>query len=53
VERFNLGKLNGLDFGKHYQIRLSNRFAVLEDLCDGEDINWGLGEHERKHQNLN
>jgi hypothetical protein len=40
VERFNLGKLNKLDFGKQYQIRISIRFKVLEDLGEREDTNW-------------
>jgi hypothetical protein len=43
VERFNLWKLSKLDAGKHYQIKISNRFAVLENLNYTEDINrtWG------------
>ena len=38
VERFNLQKLSKLDVGKHYQIKISNRFAVLENLNYTEDI---------------
>ena len=38
-ERFNLRKLNGLEFRKQYQIEITNRFAALENLSDGEDIN--------------
>jgi 50S ribosomal subunit-associated GTPase HflX len=37
-ERF-LRKLNELAVRKHYQIEVSNRFAVLENLSDSEDIN--------------
>jgi hypothetical protein len=39
VERFNVGKLNELEFGKQYQIEITYRFAALENLSDGEDIN--------------
>jgi hypothetical protein len=39
VERFNLQKLNELEFRKEYQIKISNRLAALENLSDSEDIN--------------
>jgi hypothetical protein len=39
VERFNLKNLNGLEVRKQYQIKISNRFAALENLSDNEDIN--------------
>jgi len=39
VERFNLKKLGELEFRKHYHIKISNRFAVLENLNDSMDIN--------------
>jgi len=32
VERFNLRKLNELEAKKKYQIKISNRFAALENL---------------------
>ena len=38
-ERFNLRKVNELKFKKQYQIEIKNRFAALENLSDGEDIN--------------
>jgi len=38
-ERFNLRKLNELEFRKQYQIQFTNRFAALENLSDDEDIN--------------
>jgi len=38
-ERFNLRKLNELEIRKQYQIEISNSFANLENLSDGEDIN--------------
>ena len=41
-ERFNLRKLNELEVRKQCQIEISNRFAALENLSDGEDIK-GLG----------
>jgi len=39
VERFNLRKLNELEVMKLYQIKISNRFAALEDLSYSKDIN--------------
>jgi len=38
-ERFNLRKLNELEVSKHYHIEISKRFAALENVIDGEDIN--------------
>ena len=38
VERFNLRKLSGLEFRQQYQMKISNRFAALEDLNDSECI---------------
>ena len=37
-ERFNLRKLNELEVRKQYQIEITNRFATLEILSNGEDI---------------
>jgi hypothetical protein len=39
VKRFNLKKLSKRDVRKQYQIKNSNRFAALEKLSDGNDIN--------------
>jgi hypothetical protein len=39
VERFNLGKLSELEVWKQDQIKISNRFATLENLNDSEGIN--------------
>ena len=67
VERFNLRTLNELEVRNQYQIETSNRFAALEIVSDGEDINkfWGnikeaiktsakesLGLYELKQQEL-
>ena len=38
-ERFNFGKLNELEVRKQYYKKISNKFAVLENLNDDEDIN--------------
>ena len=38
-ERFNLRKLNELEVWKEYEIEIADRFAALEILSDGEDIN--------------
>jgi hypothetical protein len=38
-ERFNLS--NELEVRKEYQIEISNRFTVLENISDSEDINRG------------
>jgi hypothetical protein len=39
VEIFNLKKLNKLEFSKHDHIKISNRFATLENLNDSMDVN--------------
>jgi len=38
VKRFNLKKLNELEVRKQYEIKMSNRFAALENLNDSKDI---------------
>jgi hypothetical protein len=38
VERLNLRKLNALEVLKNYQIKISNRFAALENLSDSKYI---------------
>jgi hypothetical protein len=38
-ERFNLKKLKELEVRKQYQIEITNRFAALENLDNGGDIN--------------
>src|SRR5215470_15754843 len=63
AERFNLKKLSELEGRKQYQLKISNRFAALENLNGSQDINraWenikenikisaqeSLGMHERK-----
>jgi hypothetical protein len=63
TERFNLKKLSEVEARKQYQLKISNRFAALENLNVSEDINraWenikqsmkisaqeSLGLHERK-----
>jgi hypothetical protein len=37
--KFNLRKINDLGVIRRYQITISNRFAVLENLNDSENIN--------------
>jgi len=39
VERFNLRKRNKLRVSNQYQIKISNRYAALENLSDSKDIN--------------
>jgi hypothetical protein len=39
AERFNLKKLSELEVRKQYQLKISNRFAALENLNFTEDIN--------------
>ena len=39
VERFNRSELSALEVRKQYQSKISNKFAALENLYDGEDIN--------------
>jgi len=38
LQKFNLRKLSELEVRKQYQIKISNRFAALENLNDSEDI---------------
>jgi hypothetical protein len=38
-EIFNLRKLNELDVREHYQLDITNKFAALESLTIGDDIN--------------
>ena len=38
-ERFNLRKLNELEFRKRYQIEITNRFAALGNVGNDRDIN--------------
>jgi hypothetical protein len=37
--RINLRNLNELEVRTQYQVKISNRFAALENLNDNEDIN--------------
>jgi hypothetical protein len=39
VEKFNVRELSELEVRKEYQIEISNRFAALENLNNGENIN--------------
>jgi hypothetical protein len=39
VERLHLRKVDELKVRKEYQIKISNRFAALENLSDIKDIN--------------
>jgi glycine betaine/choline ABC-type transport system substrate-binding protein len=39
AERFNLKKLSELEVRNQYQIKISKRFAALENLNVSEDIN--------------
>ena len=50
-ERFNLRRLNELEFRKLYQIEFSNRFSALEILSDKEDINRGWENIKEKIKN--
>jgi hypothetical protein len=39
MERFNLKKLNEVEGKEEYQVKISNRFTALENLCDDGDTN--------------
>jgi ribosomal protein S25 len=39
VERFNFRTISELEVRKQYQIKFTDRFAVLKNLSDEEDIN--------------
>jgi hypothetical protein len=38
MERFNLRKISEMEVRKQNQMKISNRFAVLENLNDSDDI---------------
>jgi hypothetical protein len=38
VERFNLKKLSELEIRKQYHIKISNRFAALENVNDKQGL---------------
>jgi len=44
-QRFNLRKLNEPDVREQYQIQITNRFAALENLSNGKDIDRTMGKH--------
>jgi hypothetical protein len=37
MERFNLKKLNDVEVREQYQVKISNRFAALENVDDDDD----------------
>jgi hypothetical protein len=39
LERFNLKKLSEPEVGKQYPLKISNRFATLENLHVSKDLN--------------
>jgi len=39
VQSINLWKISELEVRKQYQVKISNRFAALENLNDSEEIN--------------
>jgi hypothetical protein len=39
TKRFNVKKLNERDVKEHYQVKIRNMFAALENLEDSGDIN--------------
>jgi hypothetical protein len=38
VEIYNLRKISEMEVRKQYQIKISNRFAALENVNDNEDL---------------
>ena len=42
LKKFNLRKLNKLEVRKQYQIKVSNGYAALGNLNNGEDINGNI-----------
>jgi len=44
-QRFNLRKLNEPEVREQYQIKITNRFAALENLSDDEDVDRTWGKH--------
>ena len=52
VKRLNLRKLNELEVRKEYQMKISNRFAALENLSGNKDINRDWDNIRGEYQNL-
>jgi len=50
-ERFNLRKLNELEFMRECQVEFTNRLAALENLSNDNDIN-RVWENVKNHQSL-
>ena len=40
MERFNLRKVDELEVGRRYQIKISHTSAALEKLNVSDDVNW-------------
>jgi len=40
MERFNLKSINEVEVKEQYQIKISNRFADLENLDDNDNLNF-------------
>jgi hypothetical protein len=40
MQRFNLKKLNGMEVNEQYQVKISNRFAALENVDDDWTLIW-------------
>jgi hypothetical protein len=51
-ERFNVRKINELEVRKQYQNEITNRFAPLENISDGKDINMALENIKENLQTL-
>jgi hypothetical protein len=41
-ERFNLRKINELEIRTQYRIKISNKFAALQNFSDSEDVTRAL-----------
>jgi hypothetical protein len=51
MEKVSFKKLNEVEGKERYRVEVSNRFAALEDLNSGVEIN-GLGKDYRKYRNF-
>jgi hypothetical protein len=45
MQRFNVTKVNEIGGKEHYQVKVSNKFAALENLDDDVDINRNITEN--------
>jgi hypothetical protein len=52
MQRFDLRKLNDAEVKEQYQVKITNRFAALENVDDNVDMNKAWENIKRKYKNF-